>query len=164
MDIFEISTIAIRISGLTQPLRERTSILKKKFREEKDRSEWALLDSKGKRVLRWFGEAKPSKKRVLKEEKRIQYFKHKGGSTTGITYKSAPEYKSVLDFVQFMIDDEREEFDHNDLTALNYRLEKPVGEIKQELESYGLKLKGRPIEKKPRGFKSPDLNRYQGFS
>jgi flavoprotein len=80
MDFFEVSSIAFRIAGLTQPLQERTSILRKKFREEKDRSEWALLDSKGKRVLRWFGEEKPSEERIKKEEKRIQFFKHKNGS------------------------------------------------------------------------------------
>ncbi len=58
----------------------RHSVLRKKFRDDKDRSEWALMDSEGKKVLRWFGPEKPSDDRVRKEEKRIQYFKHQGCS------------------------------------------------------------------------------------
>lgn len=54
----------------------RTAILKEKYREDNDRQEWALLDSKGQRVLKWFGTKKPSDEQVLKEERRIQYFKH----------------------------------------------------------------------------------------
>lgn len=56
----------------------RVSVLRRKYREEKDRTEWALMDGDGKKVLRWFGEEKPSEDRVKKEERRIQYFKHKG--------------------------------------------------------------------------------------
>lgn len=54
----------------------KTAILKQKHREETDREEWALFDSKGHRVLKWFGPKKPSEERVLKEEHRIQFFKH----------------------------------------------------------------------------------------
>lgn len=56
----------------------RTSILRKKYREETDQAEWALMDSKGKKVLEWYGKKKPSEDRVKKSEKRIQFFKHKG--------------------------------------------------------------------------------------
>src|SRR5271157_4772815 len=80
----------------------------------------------------------------------------------GITYKSAPEYRSIEDFVQYLMDDERTEFSHEDLAALNYRLRKPVGEIKKALESYGFNLSVRPVEKKPRGFSSPDNDRWFG--
>jgi hypothetical protein len=80
----------------------------------------------------------------------------------GITYKSAPEYKSVESLVQYLMDDDKTEFSHDDLSALNYRLTTPVGEIKKELESYGLKLLNRPTEKKPRGFNSPDNDRWFG--
>ena len=68
----------------TLRMSDRVSILRKKYREDKDRTEWALLDSKGKRVLRWFGVEKPSEERVKKEEKRIQFFKHKNGSFSHI--------------------------------------------------------------------------------
>lgn len=64
--------MAVRVAGIC------LSVLRRKFRKEKDRTEWALLDSSGKRVLKWFGEEKPSDERVQKEERRIQYFKHKG--------------------------------------------------------------------------------------
>jgi hypothetical protein len=80
---FRIAAIAAKISGPSKRP-DRTSILKKKFREEKDRSEWALFDSKGKKVLKWFGPEKPSKERVQKEERRIQFFKHKKGSNINI--------------------------------------------------------------------------------
>jgi hypothetical protein len=80
---------------------DRVSILRKKYREDKDRTEWALLDSKGKRVLRWFGVEKPSEERVKKEEKRIQFFKNQNDrqpkilsnkSTIGIYYKLPPKH------------------------------------------------------------------------
>ncbi len=54
----------------------RFSVLRKKRREDKDRTEWALMDSKGQKVLKWFGEERPSDERVKKEERRIQYFKY----------------------------------------------------------------------------------------
>lgn len=63
--------IASRVAG-------RTSVLRKRRREDKDRTEWALMDSKGEKVLKWFGPEKPSDERVKKEERRIQYFKHQG--------------------------------------------------------------------------------------
>jgi len=56
------------------------AILKQLYRKETKRKEWALVSkSNPKKVLKWFGARKPSKERVLKEERRIQYFKHKGG-------------------------------------------------------------------------------------
>lgn len=81
---FNVANIAFRVAGIGGDSSDsgRTSILRKKFREEKDRSEWALMDSKGERVLKWFGPEKPSKERVMKEERRIQYFKHKRSSGT----------------------------------------------------------------------------------
>lgn len=73
---FMLPTMAAEIAGITH----RVAILRKKYRKEKGRSEWALLDSKGEKVLRWFGLQKPSDEHVKKEEKRIQYFKHQGSS------------------------------------------------------------------------------------
>jgi len=61
-----------------------TGILTQRFREEKNRKEWALVSRKpdkktGKRkVLYWFGLRKPSEESVQKQEKRINWFKHKG--------------------------------------------------------------------------------------
>ncbi len=57
------------------------SVLQKRHRKDSDRAEWALMDSGGKKVLRWFGPSCPSEDRVRKEERRIQYFKHQGSSS-----------------------------------------------------------------------------------
>jgi hypothetical protein len=60
-----------------------TAIVMERYREETDRKEWCLISRKpdkrtGKRrVLYWFGAKKPSKENVEKQERRIQYFKHK---------------------------------------------------------------------------------------
>ena len=61
---------------------EATSVLAKRYREENKRSEWALVSKKkdktGKRrVLYWFGTGKPSDEEFAKQERRIQYYKHK---------------------------------------------------------------------------------------
>jgi len=59
-------------------------VVTQRYREEKDRKEWALVSRKpdkktGKRkVLYWFGLKKPSKERVGKQEKRVQFWKNKG--------------------------------------------------------------------------------------
>ena len=65
--------VVSRLSGVPAG---RFSVLRKKHRKDKDRTEWALMDSKGQKVLKWFGEERPSDERVKKEERRIQYFKH----------------------------------------------------------------------------------------
>jgi hypothetical protein len=66
----------------------KIALLKKKHRKDKDRVEWALLSrSKPHKVLKWFGTKKPSKDRVLEEERRIQWFKHKSGEIIGKIHK-----------------------------------------------------------------------------
>ncbi len=72
------SPMAERLSGIPAG---RFSVLRKKHREDKDRTEWALMDSKGQKVLKWFGPERPSDERVKKEERRIQYFKHQGAAS-----------------------------------------------------------------------------------
>lgn len=57
-------------------------VVTQRYREDKSRKEWALVSRKpdtksGKRrVLYWFGTKKPSKERVQKQEKRVNWFKH----------------------------------------------------------------------------------------
>jgi len=59
----------------------KTAVLKKLKRTtrgkgRKDRMEWALVSkSNPKKILKWFGPEKPSKKEVAKEERRIHAFK-----------------------------------------------------------------------------------------
>lgn len=61
-----------------------TGVVTQRFREENDRKEWALISKEpdkntGKRkILYWFGVEKPSEEKVLKQERRVQFFKHKG--------------------------------------------------------------------------------------
>lgn len=58
----------------------KTSILKRKMRtnrgeDKRNRLEWALMSKKSpRRVLKWFGPDKPTKKEIAKEEARIHYF------------------------------------------------------------------------------------------
>lgn len=59
---------------------EKTAYLRKKKNENTDRMEWALVSKDDQsKILKWFGPKKPSKEEVKEEEKRVQYFKHKGG-------------------------------------------------------------------------------------
>lgn len=51
-------------------------VLRTKFRKEKKRKEYALLSKTTGRVLKWFDIRKPSKERIAKEEKRINFFKY----------------------------------------------------------------------------------------
>lgn len=60
--------------------RRKVAVLKQKRREDTDQQEWALFDSKGERVLEWFGSEKPSDERVQKAEARVQFFKNKGAA------------------------------------------------------------------------------------
>jgi hypothetical protein len=80
----------------------------------------------------------------------------------GITFRSAPEYKSVPDFVQFCLDMDSLEFTHEDMHALAYRTRRPYQAIRLELEGYGLRLAVREIPKYVRGFGSCDNDRWFG--
>lgn len=75
---------------------------------------------------------------------------------------SFPEYASIETFVQFCMDDERDHFGYEDLQCLNYRLHRPVSEIKEELQSYGLKLRLRATEKSVRGVRTSSHDRWFG--
>lgn len=55
----------------------KTAILTQKINPKTDRKEWVLVSKEDRKPLKYFGPTKPSKEEVKKEEKRIQYFKHK---------------------------------------------------------------------------------------
>lgn len=59
-------------------IKEVTAVLRLHFNKKTGEKEWALLDSKGERVLEWYGKEKPSDERVEKSERRVQWFKNKG--------------------------------------------------------------------------------------
>lgn len=56
----------------------RIAVLLQKHNDHTDRKEWALVSKKDHdKVLKWFGAEKPSEDAVAKEERRVQYFKHR---------------------------------------------------------------------------------------
>lgn len=64
----------------TEPeTKEAKAILTQKVNKKSGKKEWVLVSKKDRsKNLRWFGARKPSEDRVKKEERRIQFFKHKG--------------------------------------------------------------------------------------
>jgi hypothetical protein len=74
----------------------------------------------------------------------------------------APEFSSIETFVQFCYDDERKEYSHEELCALNFRTRLLIQKIRAELSKYGLLLATRPIEKHIRGFTTNSHDRWDG--
>lgn len=74
----------------------------------------------------------------------------------------APEYESIESFVEECLDDERETFSAEDLGEMAYRLRRSRSVVRAELESYGLRLQERKIERKTRGFTSNPHDRFYG--
>lgn len=79
-----------------------------------------------------------------------------------ISFRSAPEYKSIEAFVSHVVDDDRYEFSHEDLEALNYRLRRPVAALREELEGWGLSRAVRPVARHVRGFQTSSHDRWYG--
>ena len=60
----------------------KTAVLIQKVNKNTGNKEWALVSKKDHdKVLQWYGQKKPSKERIEKTEKRVQYFKHKKAQT-----------------------------------------------------------------------------------
>jgi len=73
---------------------KKVSRLIKKYREETERKEWALVSKDdASKILKWFGPEKPSKEEVQKEEQRVQYFKSKGRKIKKVQNSEATNYK-----------------------------------------------------------------------
>jgi hypothetical protein len=72
------------------------------------------------------------------------------------------EFKSIENFVQFCMDDRREEFTHEELAELNFTTHKRRQDIRAELEGYGLRLAVRRPEKACRGFNTSSHDRWSG--
>jgi hypothetical protein len=74
-----------------------------------------------------------------------------------------PEHASIEAFVEFCWDDDREYFDHEDLTLLAVALKLSPNKITPQLEEWGLRRKYREREKSPRGVHSScDHDRWWG--
>jgi len=77
-------------------------------------------------------------------------------------YDPDPEHESIEAFVEYCLDDERETFDHADLGDLAFSLHRSRHAVRLELESYGLTLTKRDVEKRPRGFSTSSNDRWYG--
>jgi hypothetical protein len=72
------------------------------------------------------------------------------------------EYASVLSFAEFLADDDREEFSHEDLIRLNMSTRTQVSVVRAELESYGFRLAERMPARRVRGFRTSSNDRFFG--
>jgi len=77
-------------------------------------------------------------------------------------FEIKPEYVSMETFVQFLTDDDRTVFTHEDLQELAVHLQICRSKIRSELEGYGLKLGVREIPKRVRGFTTSSNDRWFG--
>jgi hypothetical protein len=75
---------------------------------------------------------------------------------------TAPEYESIESFVQYVMDEEQDQFTHEDLGELAYGLQRSRNKVRADLESYGLKLAPRAFEKRTRGFTTSSNDRWFG--
>jgi len=75
---------------------------------------------------------------------------------------TAPEYESIETFVEYVLDEDRTTFDHNDLGELAYGLQRSRCKVRAELEGYGLTLAPRAFEKRVRGFTTSSNDRFFG--
>jgi len=72
------------------------------------------------------------------------------------------EFDSVEDFVEYLEDDDRTEFDWRHLNCLSARLGRSNRSLRQELEEWGFTLAPRRHEKAHRGFRSNPHDRWHG--
>lgn len=74
-----------------------------------------------------------------------------------------PEFSSIESFVQFLIDDERTVYSHEELQQLAfYTRAKSTRELHLSLDDIGLTLKKREHEKRVRGFTTSSNDRWYG--
>lgn len=69
--------------------------LVQKHNDKTDREEWAFVSEHSDKVLKWFGTNKPSKEEVVKEERRIQYFKHHSSLLSKILSHTFPKQRFI---------------------------------------------------------------------
>jgi len=75
---------------------------------------------------------------------------------------TSPEYESIESFVDFLMEDERTSFNHDELGQLAYSLRRSLRELRHELEGWGLALEARPHERAVRGINSNPHDRWYG--
>ena len=73
-----------------------------------------------------------------------------------------PEYASVVEFVEYMLDDERTAFTADDLNKLNKYTGTATRLLRRELEGYGLEFNGIEKPRPFRGVKTSSNDRWFG--
>ena len=73
-----------------------------------------------------------------------------------------PEHESVEAFVEYMIDDEREVFDHADVDAIATATKTSHHKVRVALEGFGLRLARRERVKHVRGVTTNSHDRWYG--
>jgi len=119
--------------------RRKVAVLKQKHREDKDRQEWALFDSKGERVLEWFGPEKPSDERVQKAEARVQFFKNKGASVVMVEHAYG-QWKDALG--RWAIERRRGETETFVARDLKHGWDSEAGSLSEAVEALTARSKG----------------------
>ncbi len=72
------------------------------------------------------------------------------------------EFASVADFAEYLIDDDRTDFDWRHLNCLSARTGNSNRTLRRELESWGFTLAKRNKPRAHRGFDSNDHDRFYG--
>lgn len=73
-----------------------------------------------------------------------------------------PEHASIEAFVQYCLDDERTTFTTADVMAINANARRRLGDIRRELESYGLTMVVRGVPRPVRGVTTSSHDRWSG--
>lgn len=73
------------------------------------------------------------------------------------------EFQSIENFVEFLSDDERYSFNHEELRSLSASIQLSPNKVVTLLEGYGLKLQQRAHAPRQRGFKSNDHDRWSAY-
>lgn len=73
-----------------------------------------------------------------------------------------PEFESLDEFEEFLIDNDQTEFDHRHLQCLNFRLGIQARLIRRDLEDRGLTLKLREVPRSRRGHTTSSHDRWFG--
>ncbi len=104
--------------------------------------------------------AEERKARRLARNEEVTYVP--GHKNWGHLNPNDPEFESVTIFAEYLIDDERGDFSHAELSALAFRCKAPVPRVQKELESYGLRLRFREHARPFRGVRENPYTLYAG--
>ena len=74
-----------------------------------------------------------------------------------------PEYESVESFVEFLLAEDREEWTAEELAELSCQLERSKVKLVAELRDYGLRPASRESERRVRGFRTNNHDRWSAY-